>query len=443
MINCTIIGKFDSPSHSASPEHWDNSQLRVSSEIIESQISLENVRRRPSCHNKSLDFSCILIASYTLSSTQNYGWFTSIRRRSALRREGTWFGALLQGIRPHQGHPDQERLRIRGKHRIIIIIISPDCVSVCIVSRYQQRQSDKEQCVKNDWRKKTKATNAYFSFRRNSKTIVTLTMLFTSWTGRSCWVKGRIRANPPTFTWINRLPCSFILLLQLVRFWTGLVRLQRVQEEEEFVNRKADFPYKASLMSVNVSSSDHRPDKHAQQLVLLFNDSLEVCKSAWAALNFHFNVIIRQLSANALLIFQVPRVGIICLPGRCWFTPLIFSELCQIWDGRWYLSAVVIILVLSSHPTEWSSNRLEAKSEAVVAVEIGIVVEMTGAVVVEAVAMATMTSKGNYWSFLSRGELYSDDALSPFAGTLRGMDPRCAPSTVWRSRICPAELVGR
>lgn len=194
-------------------------------------------------------------------------------------------------------------------------------------------------------------------------------------------------------------------------------------------------------MSVNVSSSDHRPDKHAQQLVLLFNDSLEVC--AWAALNFHFNVIIRQLSANALLIFQVPRVGIICLPGRCWFTPLIFREICQIWDGRWYLSAVVIILVLSSSPTEWSSNRLEAKSEAVVAVEIGIVVETTGAVVVEAVATATMTSKGNYWNFLSRGEPYSDDALSPFAGTLRGMDPRCAPSTVWRSRICPAELVGR
>lgn len=121
MINCTIIGKFDSPTPSASLEHWDNSQLRVSSEIIESQISLENVRRRPSCHNKSLDFSCILIAAYTLSSPQNYGWFTSIRRRFALRREGTWFGALLQGIRPHQGYPDQERLRIRGKHRIIII----------------------------------------------------------------------------------------------------------------------------------------------------------------------------------------------------------------------------------------------------------------------------------------------------------------------------------
>lgn len=57
---------------------------------------------------------------------------------------------------------------------------------------------------------------------------------------------------------------------------------------------------------------------------------------------------------------------------------------------------MVIILVLSSSPTEWSSNRLEAKSEAVVAVEIGTVVEMTGEVVVEADATATMTSKGNY-----------------------------------------------
>lgn len=55
------------------------------------------------------------------------------------------------------------------------------------------------------------------------------------------------------------------------------------------------------------------------------------------------------------------------------------------------------LFLLSS--AEWSSNRLEAKSEAVGVVEIGTVAETTGAVVVEAVATATMTSKGN--NFLS------------------------------------------
>lgn len=262
-------------------------------------------------------------------------------------------------------------------------------------------------------------------------------MLFTSWTGRSCWVKGRIWTPRVTTVLAHSTSAAGHIL-----DWSGLVRLQR--KNKKSVNRKADFPYKASLMNVNVSSSStiDRSDQHAQQLVLLFNDSLEVCKSAWAALNFHFNVIIHQLSANALLIFQVPRVGIICLPGRCWFTPLIFREICQIWDGRSCLSAVVIILVLSSFSPLQSGRRTGSRPS-----QRRSGWWRSGPWRRRQGQSSWRRSLRQQWQVrattFSRYEPYSDDALSPIAGTLRGMDPRCAPSTVWRSRICPAELVGR